>query len=558
MRVVKASFRLLLLLSLLCAPLLSQSVFKALSTGVSSAQTGAKYADPLGRATPRGTITGFMQAAQKGDNERAAEYLQLPRQDEIDSDRVVQDLQVLLNHSYVGRLGSITDNPEFVFDPQLEPNHQRVGEFTVNGKELPLLVVRVPDGNSGHLWLISWSTLVKTEDLANDVRSHELEQHLPPILVRNTVLSIPLWVWLAFLLLIPAALLAGVATVAVVRTPAWLLARINHRAAQSEVWINIRGPVLLFATAAAHAIGMRMITVPLLFREYYLKVQGTALLFAVAWLLWDFVTVWTRRMRRRITSPEERGTLSLTLLLHRMLKVGIVTTALLSILYLAGVNLSAALAGLGIGGIAVALAAQKTIENLFGGISILTDRVMRVGDFCRVGETVGTVEDIGLRSTRIRTVERGLISVPNGSLSTANVENLSARDKMRVFCKVGLRYETSRAQLERVLVEVGAMLLKHPRVEASTAWIRLAKLADSALELEMQAYVLTRDYDDFTAVRENLLLRILDIVDECGTSLAFPSQTVYLSETPEMKTEAGEEHYRHATISARSNDRSEF
>jgi MscS family membrane protein len=115
---------------------------------------------------------------------------------------------------------------------------------------------------------------------------------------------------------------------------------------------------------------MLMITVPLLFREYYFKVQGTALLFAVAWLLWDFVTVWTQRLRRRMTSLEERGTLSLTLLLHRVLKLGIAVTALLSIFYLAGLNLSAALAGLGIGGIAVALAAQKTIENLFGGISI--------------------------------------------------------------------------------------------------------------------------------------------------------------------------------------------
>jgi MscS family membrane protein len=533
MRIVKASFRLLLMLSLLYAPLLAQSVLRELSSGVSGAQS-AKNIDPLGRDSPRGTLTGFMQAAQKGDNDRAAEYLQLPHQEsEIDSTRVVLDLKALLDHAYVGRLAAITSNPDLAFDPQLEPNHQSVGEFTVNGKDLPLLVVRVPDGNSGHLWLIAWSTLGKTEDLANDVRSHEMEQHLPHILVRHSILSIPLWVWIAFLLLIPVALLAGVATVALVRSPVWLLARINHQAAQSEVWTNIRGPVLLFATAAAHAIGMRMIAVPLLFREYYFKVQGTALLFAVAWLLWDFVTVWTRRMRRRMTTPEVRGALSLTLLLHRMMKVGIATTALLSILYLAGLDLSAALAGLGIGGIAVALAAQKTIENLFGGISILTDRVIRVGDLCRVGETIGTVEDIGLRSTRIRTGERGLISVPNGYLATANVENLSARDKMRVFCTVGLRYQTSREQLERVLREVSAMLREHPRVETSTAWIRLAKLADSALQLEMQAYVLTREFDDYTALREDLLLRVMDIVESCGTSLAYPSQTVYLAREPE-------------------------
>ena len=534
MRLVRASLRHLLLLSLLCAPLLAQSVFKALSSAANaatgaSASTSAKFADPLGRDTPRGALTGFMQAAQKGDVSRAAEYLQLPREEsEIDSTHVVDNLKALLNYAYVGRLGSVTDNPELVYDPQLEPNHQSAGEFSVNGQELPLLMVRVPDGNSGHLWLISWSTLSKSEDLANDVRSHEVEQHLPPILVRHSILSIPIWVWLAFVLLIPVALLvAAAATFVVVSVPAWILGRIHHRAAKSEVWSNVRGPVLLFATAAAHAIGMHLITAPLLFREYYLRVQGTALLFAVAWLLWDLVTVWTQRMRRRITAPEERGTLSLFLLLHRVVKVVIATVALLSILFLAGFNLSAALAGLGIGGIAVALAAQKTIENLFGGLALLTDRVMRVGDFCRVGDTIGTVEDIGLRSTRIRTVERGLIAVPNGALSTANIENLSARDKIRIFCKIGLIYETTREQLEGVTSQVGAMLREHPRIESSSAWIRLAKLADSSLELEMQAYVLTRDYDDYTAVREDILLRVMAIVESCGTSFAFPSQTVY-------------------------------
>jgi MscS family membrane protein len=557
MRVVSASLRHLLLLSLLCAPLLAQTVFKALSSAANAATaapSAAKSSDPLGRTTPRGTLTGFMEAAQNGDHERAAEYLQLPRQEtEIDSTRVVEDLKALLNHAYVGRLGAVTDDPELVYDPQLEPNHQRAGEFSVNGRELPLLLVRVPDGNSGHLWLISWSTLSKTEDLANDVRSHEVEQRLPPVLVRHTILSIPLWVWLAFLLLIPVALLAGAATVGLVSVPAWLLARIEHRAAQWEVWTNIRGPVLLFATAAAHAIGMRLITVPLLFREYYIRVQGAALLFAVAWLLWDFVTVWTHRMRRRITAPEERGTLSLILLLHRMVKVVIVTAALLSVLFLAGFNLSAALAGLGIGGIAVALAAQKTIENLFGGIALLTDRVMRVGDLCRVGDTIGTVEDIGLRSTRIRTFERGLIAVPNGSLSAANIENLSARDKLRIFCTITLSHATSRAQLEAVLEQVGAMLREHPRVEPATAWIRLAKLAGSGLELEMHAYVLTRDYNDYSAVREEILLRVMNLVEHCGTSLATSLPTVYLAQKPET-TEAkvpGQQHTMNATASAR-------
>jgi MscS family membrane protein len=534
MRIVRTSVCLVLLAGLLSSPLLGQSVLKALS-GSASAQQGPRATDPLGRTTPRGTLTGFMQAAQKGDVGGAAEYLQLPRQETgVDSARMVQDLKVLLDHAYLGRLAAITDNPELTYDPQLDASQERVGDFTIDGKNLPLIVVRVPDGNSGHLWLISWTTLSKTADLANDVRSHELETRLPRILVRHSILSIAIWVWLAFVLLIPVAILVGMAAVAVARAPVWLLTRFNHRAAQSEVWTNIRGPVLVFATSAAHAIGMLgLLTVPLLFREYYIKVQGTTLLFAVAWLLWDFITLWTGRTRNRLTSPEERGTLSLTLLLHRMLKVGIVTAAMVCILSLAGVNLSAVLATLGIGGIAIALAAQKTIENLFGGLSILTDRVMRVGDICRVGDAVGTVEDIGLRSTRIRTYDRGLISVPNGSLASANVENLSSRDKMRVSCKISLRYETSRAQLEDVLAQLNAMLQSYPKVERSSAWVRLSRLAESALELEMQAYVLTREFNEFTAVREALLMRVMDIVESCGSALAFPSQTIYLEHEAE-------------------------
>lgn len=524
---MRSCVRLLALLLLLVPQLPAQSVLKALSAGATSA---TPRRDPLGRDTPRGTLMGFMEAAQRGNRDRAAEYLQLPRQSsEVDSLRLVDDFKILLDRAFVGRVSAVSDSPELAFDPQLEPNHERAGTFAVNGRELPLLVVRTADGNNGYVWLISWNTLAHCSDLADDTRSHDIERHLPRLFVRLTFLSIPLWVWILFLLLIPLALAVGAVAVWLARTPAWLLRRLHHRAARSEIWINIRGPVLLVATTAAHAIGMRSISVPLLFREYYLKVQGTAVLVAGAWLAWDFITVWTRRTRRTLTEPRDRGTLSLTLLLHRLLKIVVATTALFGVLALVGVNLSAALAGVGLGGIALALAAQKSIENLFGGVSILTDRVIRVGDLCSIGTVTGTVEDIGLRSTRIRTFERGLVAVPNGALATLNIENLSSRDKIRLFTKIGLRYETRREQLEQVLVRIDALLHEHPRVEHETAWIHLARFADSSIELELQAYIRTHELTDFMNVREELLLRIMQILDECGTALAFPSQTLYLA-----------------------------
>ena len=187
------------------------------------------------------------------------------------------------------------------------------------------------------------------------------------------------------------------------------------------------------------------------------------------------------------------GTESLIILGERMLKVAIVVLAIFTVMGTLGFNLSAPLAGLGIGGIAIAFAAQKTLENLFGGVSILGDEVIRIGDTCRFGDRVGTVADISLRSTRIRTPERTELSIPNGSLATMNVENLSRRDKILFNTKLGLRYETSPDQMRYVLVQVRRLLYEHPKVETEGARSRFVSFDTSALTMEIFCYILTRD-----------------------------------------------------------------
>src|ERR1700693_3352026 len=213
---------------------------------------------------------------------------------------------------------------------------------------------------------------------------------------------------------------------------------------------------------------------------------------------------------------------------ERLLRVLVVFVAILATLGILGFNLTTVLAGLGIGGIAIAFAAQKTLENLFGGISVLADEVIRVGDTCPFGDRVGTVSDISLRSTRIRTPERTELSIPNGALATMNVENLSRRDKILFNTKIGLRYETSPDQMRYVLVQVRRLLYEHPKVETEGARSRFVSFDLSALTLEIFCYVLTRDDKEFLAIREDILLRIMDIVDAAGSGFAFPSQTVYL------------------------------
>jgi MscS family membrane protein len=156
-----------------------------------------------------------------------------------------------------------------------------------------------------------------------------------------------------------------------------------------------------------------------------------------------------------------------------------------------------------------------------------------VGDFCQVADQMGTVEDIGLRSTKIRTLSRTVVAVPNGQLASTSIENFSQRDKFRFHHTIGVRYETSADQTRYLLAKIRSLLHAHPRIERDGARIRFVGLGASSLDLEVSAYVRAADKSEFLAIQEDLLLRILDLVAESGTSIAFPSQTTYfVRDTP--------------------------
>jgi len=249
----------------------------------------------------------------------------------------------------------------------------------------------------------------------------------------------------------------------------------------------------------------------------------------VTWIAWRFVRWSLRRVRNRALAGGHAGTGTLMLLGERILKFVIFVLGVLAVLSNLGFNMSTALAGLGIGGLAIGFGAQKTIENLFGGVSVLGDEVFRVGDTCRFGDRTGTVEDIGLRSTRIRTEERTLVAIPNGTVATINLENLSRRDKILFKTTLGLRPESKADHVRFVLAEIRKLLYSHPRVETQTVRVRLVDIGGSSLSIELLSYVLTRDFNEFAAVREDLLLRIMDVLEDSGGGLALPAQTLYLS-----------------------------
>jgi len=161
---------------------------------------------------------------------------------------------------------------------------------------------------------------------------------------------------------------------------------------------------------------------------------------------------------------------------------------------------------------------------------VLSDEVIRVGETCRLGDKVGVVEDISLRSTRIRTPDRVELSVPNGVLANMNVENLSRRDKNLFQTNIGLRYETTPEQLRSVLTGISRLLAEHSKVDPAVRRVRFIGFGQSSLDIEIFCLVLTRDWNEFLEIRESLLLKIMDLVANEGTSMAFPSRTVYLNQ----------------------------
>ena len=252
----------------------------------------------------------------------------------------------------------------------------------------------------------------------------------------------------------------------------------------------------------------------------------------------------SQRARRLAIEKDRTGTESLVLLGERLLRALVVLVAVFAILAIVGVDTKTALAGLGIGGIALALGARRTVENLLGGILLLSDKALAIGDFCSISNRVGVVEDITLRSVRLRTLDRTLVSIPAGALAQSGIENFATREKILAQSTLRVRYGTSVEQVTRILAGIRKVLDDSSNVESETSRVRLVNFGAEAIELEVFAYVLTADFNRFLELREELLLRIASVVEAAGSGFA-PTRFIYMQ---------GSEGDASAPVSARDAD----
>lgn len=525
------SFRKLLFVFVLCAataaPAFAQAGISVLQPAAAPANSNHAPPDPLGRTTPASTILGFSKAASAGNYRIAAQYMQMSaahRQSE--GEQIASKLKFVLDNTFFENYNQY-NQPEGIPQEGVPLGHQKLGSMSAGDVEVDLDLVRVNDPSAGKIWLISADTLVRIPELYDQVQARQVESKLPRVLVKHQLGGMPLWQWLALVIGAPIAAGLGWLFLYVLAIPLRWWAR---RRGQLDVasWRSVSGPAWLLAGTLLHQIFVVKLRMPLLPRHYYFEITSTALILSATWIFWRVVRWSLHRVRLRALAHGHAGTGSLMLLGERILKAVIFVLGVLAVLGNLGFNMSTALAGLGIGGLAIGFGAQKTIENLFGGVSVLGDEVFRVGDVCRFGDRTGTVEDIGLRSTRIRTDERTLLAIPNGTVATINLENLSRRDKILFKTSLSLRSETKADHLRFILSEVRRLLYSHPKVEGNTVRVRLTDIAGAAPSVEVFAYILTQDFNEFAAIREDLLLRIMDVVDNSGSGLALPAQTLYL------------------------------
>jgi MscS family membrane protein len=302
-----------------------------------------------------------------------------------------------------------------------------------------------------------------------------------------------------------------------------VLKRVAPRLERSLLQVFV-GPLRVLLSVAVFRAGMEWIGPPALLRLALSRILTMLFFLGLAWLGSVFVDLALRRLRVAFEAKHQSFSFSVLPLVSRVLKLTVLLLTLTAVLGDWGYNTTTITAGLGVGGLAIASAAQKTLENLFGGVAVVSDRTASIGDLCRFGDRMGTVEDIGLRSTRVRTPDRTLVTVPNSQFSSMIVENFNRRDKMLFHFMLNLRRDTTPDQVRTVLDAVTELLAAHTQVDAGALPARFTGVGTYSLDLEVFVYILTRNGDEFLRIQQELLLRILDEVEAAGTAMALPTQ----------------------------------
>ena len=524
-RSVTAPLRVLGLAMALClgvalpGPASAQPRPLATATPIGSVQAGASVVAP---DSPRASVERYLELCRAGEYADAAAYLDVAEARRADAPALARRLKAVLDRQIWVNVDDLSPLPFGKTTDKLPTGVEEIGKIPGTLGMDPVRIVRkaFPEGVR---WVFTRTTVEHIDGWFSRLHDKWMEEHLPEPLLRTGPRALAYWQWIAVPLLFLVALLAG-------HIMGWATRRVLRRvmskpggAWDDRTLARLGAPLTLGWGLSAVWFALPRLELYPPAQELILHILHAGALVAIFWMVVRLVEVGGQRLLDR--ERDNAAALSVVPLGTKALKTAVVAVAAVVILSALGFQVGSLIAGLGIGGVAVALAAQKTVEHLFGSFSIGVDQPFRVGEYITVDGVSGTVEAIGLRSTRLRTLERTLITIPNGKLAEMRIESYARRDRIKLAVTLPLERSTPPAAVRAALAGVRELLAKHSEV-ASDATVALASIGVHSLDVEILAWVKTTSWNDFLPVREELLLALLDVVQESGAKLAYPTRTI--------------------------------
>jgi MscS family membrane protein len=483
---------------------------------------------PVDPESPRAAVAAYLELARAGALESASAFLQVPANQAERGGTLAERLKFVLERHDATDLDALSAKPEGNVTDGLPSGVDRVALIPSETREDELLLTRAPT-RAGVRWVFTEDSVRKVDRWYDELDELWLLEMLPEPLRRSGPWNVLYWQWGALALVLLTGWVLGLVLGKVTITSLTRLAARTSPTWDDELVMRKRGPVSLLWAAAVCWLFLPLVGLYPGAHATALAIVRLVLWVALLWALTRAADVAAANAIRGEWARRNPVSQSLIPVASRLLKLLVFVLAIVGLLSELGYPVVSLVAGLGVGGLAVALAARKTLENLFGALSIALDQPLHEGELVRVGAFLGTVETIGLRSTQIRTLQRTLVTIPNGSLAEMQIESLAARDRIRFECKIHLVHSTRAAQLRRVLDELERLLREHEKVWPEID-VHLIGYAESSLELQVWAWICTVDYSEFLAVREELLLEFLAVIEATGTRLAYPTQTLRMGE----------------------------
>lgn len=481
--------------------------------------------------SPRASLAHYFDAVREGRWDDSTRYLVLDAKQQSRGADLARRLKAVIDNTGWIDLETVSDAHDGKRDDGLPSNLDEITRITLDGRTEPLRMVRRSD-DRGVYWAFSAPTVSRIDAWYGALPDRRLRDALVAWDLDAMLLPGPLellwWQWVALSVLLVLAWPVGNLLARVTRFVLRHLARRTPMRWDADLVGVLGAPLTLAWSLAVVLVGSTHL---LLLAPAYRLIHGltmAGIVLAGFWALWRGAGVGARQLLERPWARDNASARTLISVGGNLARGAILFAGVLAILSSLGFPIGTVLAGLGIGGLALAFGAQKTIENLFGSIAIAVDQPFRVGDVVSVDGIVGVVENVGLRSTRLRTADRTLVSIPNGKLADQRAESYAARDRFRFATTIGLTYGTTREQMLQVVEGVQRVLLDHPRIWPENVDVRFVALGPSSLDIEVMAWFAVPTPADFAVCRQEALLAIMKVVEDAGTEFAFPTQTVHL------------------------------